>query len=54
MRNLVCAALMLAGCAGPGFFTDGSSVSVGSFNRGALRRGARLPIAGKSYLIPNL
>jgi len=55
VRSLVCAALALwAGCAGPGFFTDGSSVSVGSFNRGALRRGARLPVAGEGYVVPNL
>lgn len=44
----------LAGCAGPGYFTDGSSVSVGSFNKGALRRGARLPEKGEGYLIPPL
>ena len=43
-----------AGCAGPGFFTDGSSVSVGSFNHGALRRGARLPAQGEGYVIPAL
>ena len=42
------------GCAGPGYFTDGSSVSVGSFNRGALRHGARLPARGDGYVIPNL
>ena len=43
-----------AGCAGPGYFTDGSSVSVGSFNHGALRRGARLPAQGEGYVIPPL
>ena len=45
---------MVAGCAGPGYFTDGSSVSVGSFNHGALRRGARLPAQGEGYVIPAL
>jgi len=45
---------MVTGCAGSGFFTDGSSVSVGSFNHGALRRGARLPPTGEGYVIPDL
>jgi penicillin-insensitive murein DD-endopeptidase len=54
---VACAAACLLGgigCAGPGFFTDGSSVSVGSFNHGALRRGARLPAEGEGYVIPAL
>jgi penicillin-insensitive murein endopeptidase len=34
--------------------TDGSSVSVGTFNRGLLRRGARLPESGEGYRIPPL
>ena len=42
------------GCAGPGYFTDGSSVSVGSFNHGALRHGARLPARGDGFVIPHL
>lgn len=46
--------LVAAGCYGPGFFTDGSSISVGTFNHGALRRGARLPPAGEGYVIPAL
>jgi penicillin-insensitive murein endopeptidase len=50
-----CAVVALAaGCYGPGFFTDGSSVSVGSFNHGALRHGARLPARGEGYEIPSL
>ena len=53
-KLLACAAVIAAGCAGPGFFTDGSSVSVGSFNHGALRRGARLPVSGEGYLVPKL
>jgi penicillin-insensitive murein endopeptidase len=52
---VACAALSTAaGCIGPGYFTDGSSVSVGSFNRGALRRGARLPARGDGWVIPRL
>lgn len=35
-------------------FTDGTSVSVGTFTGGALRRGAPLPPAGPGYLIPEL
>jgi penicillin-insensitive murein endopeptidase len=46
--------VMLSGCAGAGLFTDGTSVSVGSFNRGVLRRGARLPDKGEGYVIPSL
>jgi penicillin-insensitive murein endopeptidase len=53
-KFFVGAALMLAGCAGPGFFTDGSSVSVGAFNHGALRRGARLPFRGEGFVVPAL
>jgi penicillin-insensitive murein endopeptidase len=47
-------ALVVGGCAGPGFFTDGTSVSVGSFNHGALLRGAKLPVQGEGYLVPPL
>jgi penicillin-insensitive murein endopeptidase len=47
-------ALMLTGCVGPNFFSDGTSISVGSFNQGILRRGARLPVKGKGYVIPEL
>jgi hypothetical protein len=48
VRFLVFTAVsLLAGCAGPGFFTDGSSVSLGSFTRGALRRGSKLPPEGE-------
>lgn len=54
VRKFSLAVALLAGCAGPGFFTDGSSVSVGAFNRGALRRGARLPFRGEGYVVPNL
>ncbi len=46
--------ILLSGCLGPGFFTDGSSVSVGSIARGALRRGARLPEKGPGYIVPPL
>jgi len=47
-------AIALAGCAGPGLFTDGTSVSVGSFARGLLRRGRRLPPKGEGYVVPPL
>jgi penicillin-insensitive murein DD-endopeptidase len=50
----MCVVVLGAGCYGPGLFTDGSSVSVGSFNRGALRRGARLPVEGEGYVVPQL
>lgn len=44
----------MAGCAAPGLFSDGTSVSVGSFNHGLLRRGAHLPVKGDGYLVPPL
>jgi penicillin-insensitive murein DD-endopeptidase len=44
----------LCGCAVPGLLTDGTSVSVGTFTRGILRRGARLPAQGEGYVIPPL
>jgi penicillin-insensitive murein endopeptidase len=47
-------ALASSSCAAPGFFTDGSSISIGTINHGVLRRGARLPAEGEGYLIPNL
>jgi penicillin-insensitive murein endopeptidase len=43
-----------AGCVGPGYFTDGSSVSVGTFAQGSLRHGARLPPVGEGYEVPPL
>jgi penicillin-insensitive murein endopeptidase len=52
------AALLLvvacAGCAARGFFTDGTSVSFGSSNNGALRHGRALPGKGEGYLVPAL
>jgi penicillin-insensitive murein endopeptidase len=48
------ALVVVSGCYGPGLFIDGSSVSVGSFNRGLLRRGAQLPFEGEGYLVPPL
>jgi penicillin-insensitive murein endopeptidase len=44
----------VGGCAAPGLLTDGTSVSVGTFSHGALRRGARLPTSGEGYVIPPL
>jgi penicillin-insensitive murein endopeptidase len=46
--------LVLSGCVGPGFFTDGTSVSIGNFTRGALRRGSRLPVKGEGFVVPAL
>jgi penicillin-insensitive murein endopeptidase len=43
--------VLLCGCAGPGLFTDFSSVSVGTFTSGFLRHGARLPEKGEGYVI---
>jgi penicillin-insensitive murein endopeptidase len=45
---------MLGACVGPGFFTDGTSVSVGAFNHGVLRRGRALPVEGEGFVVPNL
>jgi penicillin-insensitive murein DD-endopeptidase len=44
----------LGGCLGPGLLTDGTSVSVGTFTGGALRRGAALPLSGRGYVVPAL
>jgi penicillin-insensitive murein DD-endopeptidase len=54
IRACAPALLFLVGCAGPGFFTDGSSVSVGAFNGGALRRGAKLQPKGEGFVVPPL
>ena len=53
-KFLTCAVALTCGCVGPGFFTDGSSVSFGAFNRGALRHGAKLPARGDGYQVPSL
>ena len=45
--------LVLAGCV-PGGLTDFSSVSVGTFNAGALRHGRRLAARGEGYIVPPL
>lgn len=55
MRFLVLTSVLTLGaCAGPGFFSDGSSASVGTFTRGALRRGAHLHEKGEGYVVPSL
>ena len=46
--------LLLGGCLGPGLLSDGTSVSVGSFNRGSLRRGGHLPAKGEGFVVPPL
>jgi penicillin-insensitive murein endopeptidase len=51
---LTCAVALTCGCVGPSLFTDGSSVSFGSFNHGALRHGAKLPPRGDGYVVPAL
>ncbi len=49
---LVGVALSLGACVGKGLLTDGSSVSVGTHSRGALRAAARLPLRGEGYVVP--
>ena len=51
---VVVLSVCLAACTAPGFFTDGSSVSVGTFTGGYLRHGRRLPERGEGYLVPPL
>ena len=51
---LLAVIVCLGGCGVPGGFADFSSVSVGTFNAGALRRGARLPPKGEGYQVPPL
>src|SRR5215471_5058094 len=41
----------LCGCVGP-LFGDGTSVSMGTSNAGALRRGVLLPPVGDGYVVP--
>src|SRR5690242_3469096 len=53
-RVRACLLLVLAGCGGPGLFTDFSSVSVGTFTNGILRHGSRLPLKGEGYVITPL
>ena len=53
-RLLLALVVSLAGCGLPGGLTDFSSISVGTFNAGALRRGARLPSKGQGYVVPPL
>ena len=52
-RAFLLLSTLLAGCI-PGGLTDFSSVSMGSFNAGALRHGARLPASGEGYVVPAL
>jgi penicillin-insensitive murein endopeptidase len=52
-RLALVALLVGAGCI-PGGLTDFSSVSVGTFNAGALRHGARLATKNEGYVIPPL
>jgi penicillin-insensitive murein endopeptidase len=52
-RALLLLPLLVAACV-PGGLTDFSSVSIGTFNAGALRHGRRLPPRGVGYFIPPL
>lgn len=54
MRRLSVWLLLACGCTGPGLLTDGTSVSMGTFTGGLLRRGARLPVQGEGYVVPPL
>lgn len=45
---------LLCGCFGPGLLSDGTSVAMGNFNNGSLRRGRKLPDEGLGYTIPTL
>ncbi len=47
------ASLLTLGCV-PGGLTDFSSISIGTFNAGVLRHGARLSPKGEGYVIPPL
>ena len=49
---LISLTLACAGCVGPGLLTDGTTVSVGTHSRGALRHGVTLPASGDGYVIP--
>lgn len=44
--------LVATACTAPGFFTDGGSVSVGTFTGGYLRHGRRLAEKGEGYIVP--
>jgi penicillin-insensitive murein endopeptidase len=48
----LCLAAALPGCVHRGFFTDGTSVSLGRSTRGALLHGRELPPAGVGYQVP--
>lgn len=48
----VLAALLAGACVGPGLLTDGSSVSLGTHGRGALRGGVALPPRGEGFVVP--
>jgi len=49
---LLSALIAVAGCLGPGLWTDGSSVSVGTTSTGALRAATLLPPRGDGYYVP--
>jgi penicillin-insensitive murein endopeptidase len=49
---LLALALGSAACVGKGLLTDGSSVSMGRADRGVLRGGRALPLAGPGFVVP--
>ncbi len=51
---LVAALASLPGCGAWSIFTDFSSVSMGAFGEGNLRKGRKLPEKGEGYVVPPL
>lgn len=45
---------LLCGCLGTGLLSDGTSVAMGNFNQGSLRRGRKLPDEGPGFIVPTL
>jgi len=45
--------LVTSGCVGRGLLGDGTSVSIGTHSRGAIRHGAALPVKGRGYVVPD-
>lgn len=57
MRAVVRCLLLIGfatGCSGTGLLGDGTSISVGTFHHGLLRRGHPLPVRGEGYRVPPL
>jgi len=52
MLRWLVALVVIAGCAHHGVVDDGTSVSYGSGNKGALHTGVKLPLVGDGYWVP--